>query len=68
AGVGMTEEEFSKRYHVCSCRVVRMEHVPKAKAIREARGLIKMVINPKTAEIVGVHMVAPLAAELIHEA
>lgn len=68
ASVGMTEEEFSKKYQVCACRVVRMEHVPKAKAIKETRGLIKMVIDPQTTEIVGVHIVAPLAAELIHEA
>ncbi|MFQ6033728.1 MAG: mercury(II) reductase, partial [Candidatus Bipolaricaulia bacterium] len=65
---GLTEEEFSQRYHVCACRVVRMENVPKAQAIKDTRGLIKMVIDPKRTEIVGVHIVAPLAAELIHEA
>ncbi|MFQ6090850.1 MAG: mercury(II) reductase, partial [Candidatus Bipolaricaulia bacterium] len=68
AAVGLTEEEFSQRYHVCACRVVRMENVPKAQAIKDTRGLIKMVIDPKRTEIVGVHIVAPLAAELIHEA
>jgi len=68
ASVGLTEEEFSRKYQVCSCRVVEMEHVPKAKTIKDTRGLIKMVIDPKTTVIVGVHIVAPLAAEMIHEA
>jgi len=68
ASVGPTEEEFSQRYYACSCRVVRMEHVPKAKAIKDTRGLIKMVIDPKTTQIVGVHILAPLAVEMIHEA
>jgi len=68
ASVGLTEEEFSKRHQVCACRVVQMEHVPKAQAIKDTRGLIKMVIDPRSTEIVGVHIVASLAAEMIHEA
>lgn len=68
ASVGLTEEEFMRRFHVCSCRTVRIDQVPKAKAIKETRGLVKMVIHPETRVIVGVHMVAPMAADLIHEA
>lgn len=68
ASVGLTEEQFANRHKVCACRVVKMEHVPKAKAIKDTRGLIKIVIDPRTSRIVGVHIVAPLAAEMIHEA
>lgn len=68
ASVGMTEEAYSKRYHVCSCRTVEMRYVPKARAINDTRGLIKMTVDPKTLAIVGVHILAPLAAEMIHEA
>ena len=68
ASVGLTEAEFMRRFNVCACRTVRMEQVPKARAIKETRGLIKMAIHPETQAIVGVHMVAPLAADLIHEA
>jgi mercuric reductase len=68
ASVGLTETELMKREGVCSCRTVRIEQVPKARAIKENRGLVKMVVNPKTGFIVGVHMVAPMAADLIHEA
>lgn len=68
ASVGLTEAELMKREGVCSCRTVRIEQVPKARAIKENRGLVKMVVNPKTGFIVGVHMVAPMAADLVHEA
>jgi mercuric reductase len=68
ASVGLTEEEFMRHSNVCSCRTVKMDQVPKARAIKETRGLVKMVIHPETQVIVGVHMVAPMAADLIHEA
>ncbi len=56
------------RYNVCACRTVRMEQVSKTRLIKETRGLIKMAIHPETRVIVGVHIVAPMAADLIHEA
>ena len=68
ASVGLTEEEFMKRYNFCSCRTLEIAQVPKAQAIKETRGLVKMTIHPETQVIVGVHMVAPMAADLIHEA
>ncbi len=68
ASVGLTEEQYMARYNVCACRTVRIEQVPKARAIKETRGAIKMAIDPKTAVVAGVHIVAPMAADLIHEA
>ena len=68
ASVGLTEEQEMERFNACSCRTVRIEQVAKAKAIKETRGLIKMVIHPETAQVLGVHIVAPMAADLIHEA
>jgi mercuric reductase len=68
ASVGLTEAQLMERIGVCACRTVPIAQVPKAKAIGETRGLIKMVIDPETSVIVGVHMVAPLAADMIHEA
>jgi mercuric reductase len=44
------------------------EDVPKAAAIRDTRGLIKMVADRETDRVLGVHMVGPLAADTIHEA
>lgn len=68
ASVGLTEAEGMRRFNACSCRTVRLETLAKAHAIKEARGLFKMVVDPNTAKIVGVHIVAPGAADLIHEA
>ncbi|MDR7521168.1 MAG: mercury(II) reductase [Armatimonadota bacterium] len=68
AGVGLTEEQAMKRFNACACRTVRIDQISKAKVIKEIRGLIKMVIHPETAQVLGVHVVAPMAADLIHEA
>ncbi len=68
ASVGLTEEEYMSRYNVCLCRTIDIAQVPKAMAIKETRGKVKMAIDPKTEVVVGVHMVAPMAADLIHEA
>jgi len=68
ASVGLTEEEMMRRFGTCSCRTVAIAQVPKAKAVKEGRGLIKMVAHPGTGQILGVHIVAPMAADLIHEA
>jgi mercuric reductase len=45
-----------------------MELVPKSQAIKNTRGAIKIVIEDKTQEIIGMHFLAPQAADLIHEA
>ena len=68
ASVGITEDESMERYQACSCRTVPITNVPKAEAIKEDRGLFKMVIHPQDSTVIGMHIVAPNAAELIHEA
>ncbi|MFQ5950991.1 MAG: FAD-dependent oxidoreductase, partial [Candidatus Geothermarchaeales archaeon] len=68
ASVGLNEEELSKRIEACACRTVPMSRVPKARAVKDTRGIIKMVIDPRTAVVAGVHIVSPHAAEIIHEA
>ncbi len=68
ASVGITEEEEMERYNACACRTVPMSMVPRAEAVGETRGLFKMVIHPQNSKILGVHIVAPHASELIHEA
>ena len=68
ASVGLTEEEVMRQFNACSCRTIYMDAVPKAEAIKEDRGVFKMVIHPETSQIMGVHIVSPYAADLIHEA
>ncbi|MBI4426348.1 MAG: mercury(II) reductase [Candidatus Kerfeldbacteria bacterium] len=68
AGVGFTEEEQMKQMGVCACRTVSFEDIPKAIIMRRTEGLIKMAIHPQTKQILGVHILAPNAGELIAEA
>jgi mercuric reductase len=69
ASVGMTEEQMMKKYGYCSCRTLLMKDVPKALTVNDTKGLIKMAVDPKkNNRIVGVHILASIAADMIHEA
>ena len=68
ASVGLTEDEEMERFNACACRTVPLDIVPKALAVNDTRGLVKMVVHPQTSVVLGVHLVAPHAAEMIHEA
>ena len=66
--VGMTEKAAVATGRPCWCNTVPMSLVPRAGAIRDTRGLIKMVADAETNEVLGVSMVGPSAGEVIHEA
>jgi mercuric reductase len=66
--VGMTEEEAIAAGHPCWCNTIPMSLVPRAGAIRDTRGLIKLVADAETNEVLGVSMVGHDAGEVIHEA
>jgi len=68
AGVGFTEDKQMKQIGVCACRTVSFADVPKAIIMRRTEGIIKMAIHPQTKQILGVHILAPNASELIAEA
>lgn len=68
ASVGMKESEYMDKFGTCLCRAVKMDRIPKAKAIKETKGLIFMVIGHKDNRIKGVHILSELASEIIHEA
>ena len=68
ASVGLTEDAQMERDGVCACRTVPFTSIPKAGIIGRTEGMIKMGIDPKTKVIVGVHILAPNAADLIAEA
>lgn len=65
AAVGYTEDEQIKKIGVCACRTVSFADVPKAIIMRRTEGLIKMVTHPSTGEVMGVHILAPNAGDLI---
>src|SRR6266567_3732467 len=68
ASVGLTDQEANEKGYKCTCRTVEMSKVPKAITIRDTRGLIKMVADSKSGRILGVHILAENAADIIHEA
>ncbi len=68
ASVGITEKESMEKFGTCSCKTLLMKDVPKALIVNKTKGLIKMVVDPDTQQILGVHILSDLAADLIHEA
>jgi mercuric reductase len=67
ASVGLTEEKAEEKGIVCRCSTISMELVPRAVLAKDTRGLVKMVIDAKSERILGVHILASLAADMIHE-
>lgn len=67
AGIGMTDAEVIESGGRCTCGTVDFSKVPKAGAIKDPRGVIKMVINNENRKILGIHIVAPEAADIINQ-
>ncbi len=68
AVVGLTDEEANAAGIICECNTIPLSVVPRAGAIRDTRGLIKMVLDRPTRRVVGVSMLGVNAGEVIHEA
>lgn len=68
ATVGLPDAEANARGHRCRCRTIPLSVVPRAGAIRDTRGLVKMVLDADTERVLGVSMVGTNASEVIHEA
>ena len=68
AGVGFTERLQMKKFGTCMCKTVSFKDIPKAIILNRTEGLIKMAIHPDTKQIMGVHILAPNAGELIAQA
>jgi len=68
AVVGLSDKQAVERGYRCACRTVKMEQVPRAQAVRNPHGVIKMVAERETRRVLGVSMVGMDAAEVIHEA
>lgn len=68
AVVGLTDEEANAAGITCACNTIPLSVVPRAGAIRDTRGVIKMVLDRPTLRVVGVSMLGANAGEVIHEA
>ncbi|MGE3720005.1 MAG: mercury(II) reductase [Bauldia sp.] len=66
--VGLTEAEAAGSGHRCWCRPLPISLVPRAGATRDTHGVIRMVADADTGEVLGVSMVGAAAHEVIHEA
>src|SRR5579875_712509 len=68
AVVGLTEAEALARGHRCWCNTTPVELEPRAGAIRDPRGIVKMVADADSGRVLGVALVMRDAGEVIHEA
>lgn len=68
AVVGLTDEEANAQGIACECNTIPLSMVPRAGAIRDTRGVIKMVLERPTRRVLGVSMLGLNAGEVIHEA
>jgi mercuric reductase len=68
AVVGLTDAEAVAAGITCNCNTIPLSAVPRAGAIRDTRGVIKMVLDSPTRRVVGVSMLGTNAGEVIHEA
>jgi len=68
ASAGLTEAAARGQGRDVRVSVVAMAHVPRAQAARDTRGLVKLVADAQTDHLVGAHVLAPEAGEMIQTA
>jgi dihydrolipoamide dehydrogenase len=68
AWVGKTEEELKKQNVKYKAGSFPFAANGRAKAMEAASGMVKMLAHADTDEILGVHIVGPMASEMIAEA
>jgi dihydrolipoamide dehydrogenase len=68
ASVGITEDEAREKGLDIKAGKFPFEQSPKANIMREGSGLVKIITDAKSGEILGTHIIGPQASELIHEA
>lgn len=68
ASVGPTDAEANRGGRIrCACNTVLLKQVPKPVIIEDTRGLVKIVAEAESHKILGVHILASLAPDMIHE-
>ena len=68
AGVGITEDEAREKGLDIKTGKFSFEQSPKANIMREGSGLVKIIADAASGEILGTHIIGPQSSELIHEA
>jgi mercuric reductase len=67
ASVGLTDAEARARGIEPLVSQLPLEHVPRALAARDTRGFVKLVADAATRKILGAHILASEAGEMITE-
>ncbi|WP_033440849.1 mercury(II) reductase [Saccharothrix sp. NRRL B-16314] len=65
AATGLTEAQAVQQGYACECRVLPLQHVPRALIDRDTRGLIKLVAEQDTGRLLGAHVLADGAGDVI---
>jgi len=68
AGVGLSEAGAKAKGFAVRTSVIGLEHVPRALAARDTRGLIKLVADHKTNRLIGAQILAPEGSDSIQTA
>ncbi|NUS14717.1 MAG: mercury(II) reductase [Streptomyces sp.] len=65
AAVGMTDAQAAEQQIPCDCRTLPLAYVPRALASRDIRGLVKLVADARTGRLLGAHVLADGAGDII---
>ena len=68
ASAGLTEQQAIDQGYAVQTSLLPMEYVPRALAARDTRGLIKLVADEFTGQLLGAHVLAPEAGEIVQTA
>ena len=67
ASVGLGEEEARRQEHDIKVGIAKFSGSGRAKAIGDTEGLVKIIVDVETQEILGGHILGPHADMLIHQ-
>jgi len=68
ASAGLTETQARAQGYAVKTSTLPMSYVPRALAARDTRGLVKLVADSATDRLLGTHILAPEAGEMIQVA
>jgi NAD(P) transhydrogenase len=64
--VGLTEDDCRKKGIACEVGRAFYRNSARGQIIGDTKGLLKLVFDPESLKLLGVHMVGDIAAELLH--
>ncbi len=65
AAAGLTDAQAAAQGVECDCRVLPLAYVPRALVNRDTRGLVKLVAEAGTGRLLGAHVIADGAGDVI---